>query len=224
MHPPKGSRTHTSNRRPHSDFMAYVTVWTTSGASLQRPNASFVCHTVPMEHVDREALEEGLEEIRRSPRESGSVELIVRRPLEEEREVLDEAELDPEQGVVGDRWHAGGTGKRERQLTLMNARAAALIAQTRERWPLAGDQLYVDLDLSGAHLPPGTRLEVGSAVVEVTPEPHTGCGKFSRRFGVDALKFVNSPSGRELNARGINARIVTAGTVRTGDVIRKTAT
>jgi len=177
-----------------------------------------------MEHVDREALEEGLEEIRRSPRESGTVELIVRRPLEEEREVLDEAELDPEQGVVGDRWHAGGTGKRERQLTLMNARAAALIAQTRERWPLAGDQLYVDLDLSGAHLPPGTRLEVGSAVVEVTPEPHTGCGKFSRRFGVDALKFVNSQSGRELNARGINARIVTAGTVRTGDVIRKTAT
>jgi MOSC domain-containing protein YiiM len=177
-----------------------------------------------MEHVDREALEEGLEEIRRSPRESGTVELIVRRPVEEEREVLDEAALDPVQGVVGDRWHAGGTGKRERQLTLMNARAATLIAQTRERWPLAGDQLYVDLDLSGAHLPPGTRLEVGSAVVEVTPEPHTGCGKFSRRFGVDALKFVNSQSGRELNARGINARIVTAGTVRTGDVIRKTAT
>ena len=103
----------------------------------------------------------------------------------------------------------------------MNARAAALIAQTRERWPLAGDQLYVDLDLSGAHLPPGTRLDVGSAVVEVTAEPHLGCGKFSRRFGVDALKFVNSDVGRELNLRGINARIVTAGAVRTGDVIRR---
>jgi MOSC domain-containing protein YiiM len=174
-------------------------------------------------HVERRALEDGLGEIRRSPKESGTVELIVRRPSEEEREVLAEAQLDPVQGVVGDRWHDGGSGHRDRQLTLMNARSAALIAQTRERWPLAGDQLYVDLDLSAAQLPPGTQLEVGSAVVEVTTEPHLGCGKFSRRFGVDALKFVNSDVGRELNLRGINTRIVSAGAVRTGDVIRKSA-
>jgi MOSC domain-containing protein YiiM len=108
-------------------------------------------------------------------------------------------------------------------VTLMNSRAAAIIAQTRERWPLAGDQLYVDLDLSEDHLPPGTRLEIGSAVVEVTAEDHLGCGKFTRRFGVDAMKFVNSDVGRELNLRGINVKIVTAGTVRTGDAIRRTA-
>jgi MOSC domain-containing protein YiiM len=181
-----------------------------------------ICHPVRMQHVERQVLEDGLAEIRRSPR-VGRVELIVRRPSEEEREALDEAWLDPVEGVVGDRWHAGGTGHPDRQLTLMNARAAALMAGTRERWSLAGDQLYVDLDLSGTHLPAGTRLAVGDAVVEVTEEPHLGCGKFSRRFGVDALKFVNSDVGRELNLRGINARIVTGGTVRTGDVIRRSA-
>ena len=90
----------------------------------------------------------------------------------------------------------------------MNARAAALVAGDRERWPLAGDQLYVDLDLSGENLPPGTRLAIGSAVVEVTDEPHTGCKKFSARFGLDALEFVNSPEGRALNLRGINTRVV----------------
>ena len=174
-----------------------------------------------MQHVGRAALEDGLAEIRRSPKEVGTVELIVRRPAEEEREVLAEAKLDPVKGVVGDRWHGRGSGHLDRQVTLMNARVAALVAQTREDWPLAGDQLYVDLDLSDAHLPPGTRLEVGTAVLEVTAEPHNGCGKFSRRFGVDALKFVNSDVGRELNLRGVNARIVTGGDVRTGDVIRR---
>jgi MOSC domain-containing protein YiiM len=173
-----------------------------------------------MQYVERQELEDGLAEIRRSPRE-GTVELIIRRPSEEKREVLDQALLDPIEGVVGDRWHAGGAGHPDRQLTIMNARAASLMARTRDRWGLAGDQLYVDLDLSGAHLPPGTQLEVGSAVVEVTEEPHLGCGKFSRRFGVDALKFVNSDVGRELNLRGINAKIVTGGSVRTGDPIRR---
>jgi MOSC domain-containing protein YiiM len=105
----------------------------------------------------------------------------------------------------------------------MNARVAALVAGDRERWARAGDQLYVDLDLSGDNLPPGTRLELGSAVIEVTDQPHRGCGKFARRFGVDALKFVNSDAGEELNLRGINTRIVTGGTVRVGDEIRKAA-
>jgi MOSC domain-containing protein YiiM len=173
-----------------------------------------------MQYMERQQLEDGIDEIRRSPRE-GTVVLIVRRPSEAEREVLDEAMLDPVEGVIGDRWYAGGSGHPDRQLTLMNARAAALLASTRDRWPLAGDQLYVDFDLSGANLPPGTRLEIGSAVVEVTSEPHLGCGKFSRRFGVDALKFVNSEVGRELNLRGINTRVVSGGAVRTGDVIRR---
>jgi MOSC domain-containing protein YiiM len=109
------------------------------------------------------------------------------------------------------------------QVTVMSARAAAAVAGERERWPLAGDQLYVDLDLSGANLPPGTRLQVGSAVLEVTAIPHTGCGKFVRRFGVDAMKFVNSPVGRELNLRGINTKVVVPGTVSAGDEIRRLA-
>jgi hypothetical protein len=183
-------------------------------------------HATPLED-----LESGLPEVRAAPADNGTVELIVRRPAEEEREVLDEARLDPVQGLVGDRWDPDlknpGTA-----LTLMNARVTALVAGSRARWALAGDQLYVDLDISYANLPPGTRLMLGAAsgpdeargaVIEVTAEPHLGCGKFVRRFGIEAQKFVNSPTGRELNLRGINARVVQAGVVRRGDRIAKLA-
>ena len=184
----------------------------------------------PSGHLDTAALESGLDVIRGAPRDAGTVELIVRRPVPEEREVVAEAQLDPAAGLVGDCWRKrgsrateDGSAHPEMQLTMMSARAAALIARTRERWPLAGDQLYVDLDLSAANLPPGTLLDVGTATIEITDQPHTGCGKFVRRFGVDAMRFVNTQVGRELNLRGIYARIVTAGTVRTGDAIRKAA-
>ena len=171
-------------------------------------------------------LEAGLGHLRAAPRGEGVVELIVRRPAEGEREVVEEAELDLEDGLVGDSWRPRGrSGGRapntKAQITVMNARATALVAGERERWSLAGDQLYVDLDLSGEHLPPGTQLEVGTALLEVTDEPHTGCKKFSTRFGLEALVFVNSPEGRALNLRGINTRIVRSGTVRVGDAIRR---
>jgi hypothetical protein len=169
-----------------------------------------------------EDLESGLPEVRAAPVDNGTVELIVRRPAEEEREVLDEALLDTVEGLVGDRWDPELKNP-DTALTLMNARVTALVAGPRARWPLAGDQLYVDLDISYANLPPGTRLSVGEAVIEVTPEPHLGCGKFVRRFGVHAQKLVNSPVGRELNLRGINARVVRAGVVRRGDRIVKLA-
>ena len=181
-----------------------------------------------MEHLDVAALEDGLAAVRQAPRDAGTVQLIVRRPAVEEREVVAEAQLDPAAGLVGDCWLErgsratdDGSAHPEMQLTMMNARMTALVAGSRERWALAGDQLYVDLDVSAANLPPGTRLEVGTATIEITDHPHTGCGKFVRRFGVDAMKFVNTPLGRELNLRGIYARIVTGGTVRTGDPIRK---
>jgi MOSC domain-containing protein YiiM len=173
-------------------------------------------------------LEERLDHIREAPADGGRVELIARRPAEDEREVLTEAALDLHEGLVGDTWRARGSSRTpdggpnpESQLTLMNARAAAAIAGDREQWALAGDQIYVDLDLSLANLPPGSRIQIGSAVIEFSETPHTGCAKFSARFGNDALRFVNSPVGRELRLRGANCKVVTPGVVRPGDAIRK---
>ena len=175
-----------------------------------------------------EELHTGLDEIRRSPRDQGVLVLIVRRPAIDEREVLERGELDLAQGLVGDSWNRRGSSRSidggphpDMQLNIMNARAVALVAQSPDRWQLAGDQLFVDLDLSPANLPPGTQLAIGSAVVEVTAEPHTGCGKFVSRFGVDAMKFVNSAIGRELNLRGINARVLQPGEIHVGDLLRK---
>ncbi len=179
-------------------------------------------------HLNSEELEAGLEEIRRSPHDEGVVELIIRRPAENEREVLTVAELDTTVGVVGDNWLTRGSTSTpdgrahpDMQLNVMNARVARLVALSRDRWPLAGDQLYVDLDLSVDNLPAGTRLAVGSAIIEVTAVPHTGCGKFVRRFGKAAHQFVNSPLGREMRLRGLNARVVRSGEVRIRDTIRK---
>ena len=173
-------------------------------------------------HLTRSELEAGLELIRKSPTDHGVVELIVSRPQPGAREVLDEAQLDPSAGMIADSWATRGAAPDPAtQLTVMNARAIALFAQERARWPLAGDQLYVDLDLAHDNLPPGSRLELGSAVIEVSAEPHTGCGQFVERFGVEAMKFVNSPLGRQLHLRGINARVIRAGAVRVGDRARK---
>jgi hypothetical protein len=179
-------------------------------------------------HLTTAELEAGLEEIRRSPKDVGLLELIVRRPRVDEREVLAEGELHPLEGLVGDSWRERGSSRTsdgsahpEMQLNIINARAIALVAQGRERWPLAGDQLYLDFDLSGENLPAGTHLALGEAVIEITAQPHTGCKKFVARFGLDAMKFVNSGVGRELNLRGINARVIRRGVIRVGDVARK---
>jgi MOSC domain-containing protein YiiM len=167
-------------------------------------------------------LQLGLEDVRASPADEGTVELIARRPEVGEREVLDEGELDVEQGLVGDNWSRKGKRPNVKaQITLQNARAAALIAGDREQWALAGDQLYVDFDLSGQNLPPGTRLEIGSAILEVSDMPHLGCGKFAARYGEDARELVNSSEGVVLNLRGINTTVVRSGTVRRGDAVRK---
>ena len=179
-------------------------------------------------HLNMDELNAGLEEIRQSPADVGILQLIMRRPGIGERELLEEGQLDLDLGLVGDNWKTRGelaTPKRtpnpEAQLTLMNARVAELVAGSRERWPLAGDQLYVDLDISLANLPAGTRLAIGSALIEVTAEPHTGCKKFVERFGMEAMNFVNSPEGKALRLRGINTRVVQAGSIRVGDAVTK---
>ena len=173
-------------------------------------------------------LEAGLDEIRRSPKDEGVVELIVRRPQVNEREVLEQGELSLVEGLVGDTWirrrssrTVDGSPHPEMQLNVMNSRAVALVAQSKERWPLAGDQIFLDLDLSAENMPAGTKLALGSAVIEVTPPPHLGCQKFVARFGLDAMKFVNSTLGKELHLRGINARVIEPGLFRIGDVVKK---
>jgi len=179
-------------------------------------------------HLPYEQLEAGLEAIRQAPREVGELKLIVRRPATEVREVLEEGQLDEVVGLDGDNWKTRGSTRMpdgsanpETQITVMNARVIALLSPDRDRWPLAGDQLYVDFDLSETNVPAGTRLAIGEAVIEVTPPPHTGCGKFAARFGKDAVKFVNSEQGKALHMRGINTKVVKSGLIRVGDVVKK---
>ena len=183
-----------------------------------------------MEHLTTAQLESALGHILESPSEIGTVELIVRRPAVEEREILDAAELDPTYGVVGDTWNIRGSKRTEdgsshpdMQLNVMNSRVVALIAQDPDRWALAGDQLYIDLDLSEDNLPPGTQLVLGTATIEVTEQPHTGCAKFTRRFGLDAFRWVNTDAGSKLRLRGLNAKVVVPGIVRRGDTVTKRA-
>ena len=179
-------------------------------------------------HLDAEALQAGLAHILEAPKDAGRIEMIVSRPAVNERRVLEKAELDCEVGLVGDNWGTRGSSKTEdgsshpeMQLNLMNARVVDLVAGSRERWPLAGDQFFVDFDLSRDNLPPGTCLSLGTAEIEVTPMPHLGCKKFVARFGIEAMKFVNSGTAKQQCLRGINARVVRAGVVSVGDVMRK---
>lgn len=183
-----------------------------------------------MGHRTTAELEGFLDDVRSSPTDDGRVELIVRRPGLGQREVLDIARLTCSDGVEGDTWKlrgsrrtADGSSHRDMQLNVMNARFARFIAVDPDRMALAGDQLYVDFDLSEENAPAGTRLQLGSAVIEVTAQPHTGCPKFRERFGADVMRFANSPVGRSLKLRGINAKVVIEGTVRAGDGLHKVA-
>jgi MOSC domain-containing protein YiiM len=173
-------------------------------------------------------LDAHLDQVRASPRNAGTVELIVRRPTHEQRELLDAGELDPVRGLVGDNWLTRGSKRTpdgsanlEQQLTLMSVRVLAALEPDHTRWPLAGDQFLVDFDLSLAHLPAGAHVALGEALVEISAHPHTGCAKFTTRFGSDATKWLASDIGRDLRLRGVNAKIIRGGVVRRGDAIRR---
>lgn len=181
-----------------------------------------------VKHLSMQELEAGLDHIRQSPKDNGILKMIVRRPDTLQREVLEEGMIDLNEGLLGDNWSRRPSSRTpdksphpDMQLNIMNARAIALLAQTEDRWKLAGDQLLVDMELSDENLPAGTQLSIGSAIIEVTTQPHNGCKKFAQRFGVDAVKFVNSPIGKELHLRGINAKVIQGGKIRKGDVVRK---
>ena len=177
-------------------------------------------------HRSTEELEAALRNIREAPASSGTIQLIVRRPGEDAREVLSEARINADEGIEGDTWNQRGTSLSadggphpNKQVTIMNSRAAAAIIGPIERWPLAGNQIYADLDIGHETLPAGTQLTVGDAVLEVAVEPHTGCAKYAARFGSEALRFVNTGEGRELRLRGVNCRVMRPGTVRVGDSV-----
>jgi len=182
-----------------------------------------------MAHRTHAELDAHLDVLRAAPASEGTLALVVRRPAVEEREILSAGELDPEHGLVGDNWLSRATsyaiadGRHlDAQLNVMSARMVRFLADDINDQAMAGDQLFLDLDLSVANLPAGTQLAIGdTAVIEVTAKPHNGCAKFVSRFGQEAMEFVNSPVGKELRLRGFNAKVVQPGTVRPGDAVRK---
>ena len=182
------------------------------------------------EHPSLTDLESALDHILASPADGGKLEMISARPAVGERKLLDQATLDADQGVVGDNWKdrsstrtADGSANPDAQITIINSRLVNAVSGSKSRWQLAGDQLVVDIDLSHDNLPVGSRLQIGSALVELTAEPHTGCVKFASRFGNPALRFVSGPEAMQQRRRGANAKIVKSGTVRVGDVATKVA-
>ncbi|BCJ57003.1 hypothetical protein Jiend_04250 [Micromonospora endophytica] len=181
-------------------------------------------------HRSMDEIMAGLHLVQRSPRDVGTLALAVRRPAVGDREVLSQAELDPDAGLIGDSWSERPSSRTpdrsphpDMQLNVINSRFVELIAgPDRDAWALAGDQLYLDLDLSVDALPAGTRLAIGDrAVIEVTDQPHTGCAKFAARFGRDAHKIVWTEEGKRLRLRGLNARVLVGATIKTGDTVRQ---
>ena len=188
--------------------------------------------TPALPHRSTIELTAGLDHLRSAPTDGGTVHLVVRRPGLGMRELLEEGLLDTEDGVVGDNWLSRATSRAiadgrhlEAQVNVMSARMVGLLADSAEEQAYAGDQLFLDLDISVANLPTGSRLAFGApggggAVIEISARPHNGCAKFTARFGEEAMLFVNSEVGKGLRLRGFNGRIVSSGVVRTGDPVR----
>ena len=154
--------------------------------------------------------------------------MISARPSVGERTLLEVGELDQQSGLIGDNWEERGSRSTddgesdpEEQITIINTRLIDTLARSRSRWKLAGDQLFIDIDLSHDNLPPGTHIRIGSAIIELTAKPHTGCAKFASRFGHDALRFVSGPEAMQQRRRGANAKVVQSGTIRVGDTVTK---
>lgn len=179
-------------------------------------------------HLTTEQIEARLDWVEASPAECGTVEGLCIRPEVNGRQELESCRLSPAEGVDGDFWVRksfmtldDGSSDPAVQVAIMNSRAVDVIAGSRDRWKLAGDQLFVDFDLSESNLAPGDRLHVGPAILEITPVPHTGCGMFQERFGAAAVRFYNSKVGKAMRLRGVYAQVVQEGVVSVGDTVRK---
>lgn len=179
-------------------------------------------------HLSETEIMAGLEQVRQSPQDNGSLNAIVIRPATDDRIRLEQCRLSPEGGTEGDAWAQGcwlslpdGRPHPDVQICIMNSRMIDLVAGDKDRWEQAGDNLFVDLDLSRENLRAGEQLRIGECVIEITEQSHNGCSKFSQRFGPAALKVVNSPMGKALRLRGIYAKVIKAGDVCVGDLITK---
>ncbi len=179
-------------------------------------------------HPTLEQLELSLETIAASPSKQGTVELIISRPETGKRVVHTIGNFSKTGGLEGDNWAndcwktlPDGKSDPIVQIAITNTRLLAAICPDKSRWPLAGDQIYTELNLSKTNLPVGTRLSAGTVILEITQEPHLGCSQYAEHFGKDSLKFTLTPRGRELNLRGIYAKVIKSGSINTGDRISK---
>ena len=179
-------------------------------------------------HLTMAELEDGFPEIIRSPKDNGRLEGIVVRPARGKRQELRTSDVSFDGGVHSDLWAKAcwkstedGRPHPDVQICIMNARCIALIAQERGNWAPAGDNLFIDLDLSPDNLPPGQRLAIGTAIIEITDTPHNGCAKFIGRYGRDAGIFVNGRLGKRHRLRVVYARVIRDGTVTVDDVVTK---
>lgn len=178
--------------------------------------------------LSTEEIEAGIENIKASPKDNGVLQMIVRRPETETREIISTAKINLENGLDGDNWKSRGSkhtpdnsANPEAQITLMNSRVINLLTNEKDLWQLAGDQLFVDIDLSIENFPPLSKLQIGDVILQISATPHTGCKKFSGRFGVDALAFISTPLGKSLRLRGVNTKVIQSGEIQVGDVVKK---
>lgn len=179
-------------------------------------------------HLTKSELLAGLPDILAAPKDGGELLGIVVRPDHGQRVEPESVAVSFAGGLEGDHWAKGcwkstedGRPHPDVQVCIMSARCIGLIAVERSNWALAGDNLFLDLDLSQENLVPGQRLALGSAVLEITAEPHAGCKSFVERYGREACAFVNSREGKRLRLRGIYARVVQDGTISVGDRVQK---
>ena len=176
----------------------------------------------------RDELLESLPYILSAPADEGQVRAIVIRPAAGQRRMLDRVDVSARGGLEGDHWAEGcwlstedGAPHPDVQVCIMSARCIEAIAGPEANWAAAGDNLFIDMDLSPENLPPGTRVAIGTVELILTAEPHNGCQSFIDRYGRDACVFVNTGPGKANRLRGIYGRVTRDGTIRRGDVMRK---